>query len=311
MRRFPGVLDLEALYKLFRESKPIRFYPPEKLSAGGFLLDRETRRDVSAYATQTLCWRNRDGALVSDWLSGNEMNALFRHNVHETPANIFIPCGGRPRTLRDSNFEEFLDETGKPTAAAIVEGANLYLSSWGRSALEERGVLIIKDSSANKGGVICSSFEILCSLALPDEDFLAHKQQLVKEILEKLQDRAHDEATLLLETHAETKKPLTEISDEISKRINLFTDQLLEHLNNVQFPDNPHDPLLQCFLHYCPETLRNKYPERLLREIPDIHKKAVIASHIASRIVYKRGLNWFPSLVDILPLILQDHELLF
>ncbi len=306
----PHGLDLGACVELFREGKPIRFYPPEKLSVGGFLLDRENRREPTPYVQQTLCWRNRDGTIEADWLSGNEMNALYRNNVHQTEADIFIPCGGRPRTLRDTNYRDFLDKTGKPTSGAIVEGANLYLSPWARHHLEELGVLIIKDSSANKGGVICSSFEILCGLTLTDDEFLEHKEMLVQEILDRVKQCALDEARLMIREHEKEKKPLTEISEDISRRINYFTDQLLDYLMKIELSDNVRDPLIQCFLHYCPHTLREKYRSRLLHEIPDNHKKAVIASHIAARLVYRRGMTWFPTLVDILPLILHDRDLL-
>lgn len=305
----PLGLDLESCVSLFREAKPIRYYPPEKLSSGGFLLDKERRREPSPYLQQTLCWRKNEGRLVAHWISGNEMNALFRNNVHQTKADIFVPCGGRPRTLRDTNYKDFLDETGMPTARAIVEGANLYLSPWARHYLEEKGVVIIKDSSANKAGVICSSFEIICGLTLSDDEFLAHKAILVEEILERLRQCALDEAKLLLSTYQKTGKFLTDLSDEISKRINYFTDQLLDFLDGVELSDDPHDPLTRCFLNYCPRTLKEKFPQRLLMQIPQNHKKAIIASKIAARLVYQRGLDWFPTLVDILPLILQNKEL--
>ncbi len=48
---------------------------------------------------------------------------------------------------------------------AVVEGANIYFTSGARSELQKRGVLILKDSSANKTGVICSSFEIIARLS--------------------------------------------------------------------------------------------------------------------------------------------------
>lgn len=306
----PLGLDLDACAQLFLEGKPIRFYPPEKLSPGGFLLDRETRRETASHVHQILCWRNKEGSIISDWLSGNEMNALFRNNVHQTKADIFIPCGGRPRTLRDTNYKDFLDKDGNPTARAIVEGANLYLSPWARHYLEEKGVLIIKDSSANKGGVICSSFEILCGLALTDDEFLIHKHEIVQEILERLETCALDEARLLLTSYKESKKHLTELSEEISKRINHFTDQLLDYLEPLQLADDPKNPLIQCFLNYCPKILREKFQDKLLSNIPENHKKAVIASHIAARLVYRRGLDWLPTIVEILPIILQDKKLL-
>lgn len=300
----PGGLDLEEMVRLFKNGLSIRHYPPEKLSEGGFLLDRTRKRDASAYVQHTLCWRKEKGQVVQDWLSGNEMNRLFQRNVHETKADVFVPGGGRPRTLNEYNYTEFLDPIDHvPTSRAIIEGANLYLTPGARRALEELGCIIIKDSSANKGGVICSSFEVLCGLTLPDEELLKHKDVLVKEILEVLQARALDEARLLLKTHQETGSFLTDISDWISTRINAFTDQLFSYLEGIELSDDPNDPLIRCFLLYCPPYLRHHAMGRLLTEIPSTHKKAIIACHIAAQLVYHRGLAWSPSIVDILPLL--------
>lgn len=305
----PNGLDFASLAKLFHEGKSIRFYPPEKLSIGGILLDKESRREPTPYVQETLCWRNLEGITVSDWISGNEMNALYRNNVHQIETDIFLPCGGRPRTLREGNYRDFFNKEGKPTSRAIVEGANLYFSPLARYYLEEAGVLIVKDSSANKGGVICSSFEILCSLCLSDEEFLRHKEVLIREILERIKQCALNEARLLLSEHKKTGKPLTEISDDLSKRINYFTDQLLVHFETLSLSKDPQDPLIRCFLHYAPPTMSAQFQERLLSEIPENHKKAIIASHIASQLVYKRGMEWFPTLIDILPILLRDPSL--
>lgn len=302
----PKGLDLDILHELFKEGKSIRFYPPEKLSEGGFLLDTRTKREQTAYAQQTLCWRKINGKLTEDWLSGNEMNHLLRHNVHEVKADIFIPGGGRPRTLNENNYKDFLDETGAPTSKAVIEGANLYISPWARRSLEKLGLLIIKDSSANKGGVTCSSFEVLSSLALSEEEFLKEKPIIVAEILEIIKERAKEEARLMLKAHKETKAFLTDISEWISERINMYKDQLISHLQTVSLSNDPSDPLIRCLLNYCPPLLRNKYQQRILHEVPDVHKKAIIACHIASRVVYYRGLDWSPSLIDVLPLITQD-----
>lgn len=307
----PHGLDLAELDKLFLEGKSIRHYPHKRLSTGGFLLDRETKREPSPYTQQTLCWKNRDGTVIADWLSGNSMNALFRNNVHQTTADIFVPCGGRPRTLRESNYTDFLTPDGTPTSKAIVEGANLYLSQEARLQLEKRGALIIKDSSANKGGVICSSFEILCVLTLKEEEFLLHKKTIVTQVLKRLKEFAFNEARLLLDTHQKTQLPLTDLSEQISKRINLFTDQLLDYFEKIEISSNPDNPLTKCFLQYCPKFLREHHQAELLEHIPSNHKKAIIAAHIASRLVYHRGLDWFPTLVDILPLVLEDSDTLY
>lgn len=303
----PEGLDLAELVKLFYEEKPLNQYPAKKLNDGGFLLDTHQKKEQSAYITQTLCYRKEKNKLREDWLSGSEMNHLLRFNVHQVKTDIFVPGGGRPRTLNATNYQEFLDETGFPTARAIVEGANLYLTPDARHALEDLGVLIIKDSSANKGGVICSSFEVLAGLCLTEEEFVANKEAYMEEVLNIICETALDEAHLLLSTHNESNVPLTDLSDLISEQINTYTYQLLDYLEDYHL--SPNDPLIDCYLNYCPKLLTNNYKKRLLEDVPDIHKKAIIACFIASKMVYSRGLAWSPSIVDILPLISRDDAL--
>lgn len=305
----PNGLNLEELVRIFELEKPINHYNPEKLTEGAFLVDTQQKREQSNYSHQTLCWRRKDGKLVQDWLSGNEMNSLLRHNVHQTISDVFLPCGGRPATLNVNNYTDFLDLQNNPTSKIIVEGANLYLTSKARSELEKLGVLIVKDSSANKGGVIASSYEILCGLALSDEEMIQHHAKIVSETLKILELRSFEEAQLLLKTHKEHGTPLTEISDKISQKINLYTYQLLDYLETITLSNNPKDPLIHCFLSYCPQFLQDEFRDRLIQEVPDVHKKAIISCFLASRVVYRMGLNWSPTLVGILPILLSDPEL--
>ncbi len=305
----PQGLDLQELDALFKKGQAIRFYPPDKLHDGGFLLDLQTKRDESSYAQQTLCWRKENGKLTQEWLSGNEMNQLFRSNVHQTKADIFMPGGGRPRTLNDSNYTSYLDETGQPTSKAIVEGANLYLTPGARRALEKLGVIIMKDSSCNKGGVTCSSFEVLASLCLSEEEFLKEKKEYVQEVLEIIRKAALNEANLILDTHKATGAYCTELSEKVSERINLYKYQLLDHLDPLPLSNNPKDPLIRCLLTYCPPLLRKRYADRVL-QIPDIHKKAIISAFLASHLVYTRGLEWAPSIADVLDQVAQDPHII-
>lgn len=298
----PEGLDLKAMSDLFYKSLSIRSYPPEKLHEGGFLLDLKTRREESAYAQQTLLWKKQGGKAVQTYISGNEMNQLYRNNVHQVKTDVFVPGGGRPRTLNDTNYFSYLDETGKPTSKAIVEGANLYLTPGARRALEKLGVLIIKDSSCNKGGVICSSFEVLASLCMSAEEFIKEKPEYVKEVLEIIGKAAHNEARLLLDTHQKTGAFLTDISDQISERINLFKYQLLDYLETITLKD---PTLIECLLNYCPPLLQKKYKKGVLA-MPEIHKKAVIACYLASHLVYKRGIAWSPSIADVLPMVAKE-----
>lgn len=302
----PIGLNLKILVDLFKQGKPIRFYPPQLINPGGLLLDKHTKRCSTPLVQQTLCWRNIDGEVVEDWLSGSDMNYLLRHNVHKIKVDVFIPAGGRPRTLNGANVHDFLDEQGSPTARIIVEGANLYLDAAARHFLEKKGVLIVKDSSANKTGVICSSFEVLSGLTLGDTLFKVHKKELVDEILLRLERCVADEAKLLLSTHQATGHYLTDISDKLSSRINQFFRELLVYLEPLELPNDPQDPLIRCFLNYCLPTLRQFHQKALLREIPMPHKKAIIACYMASQMVYRRGLDWKPSIVDVLPLVLAE-----
>lgn len=299
-------LDLEVVKDLFYQGKGIRFYPPQKLSSGAFLVDRESKRYPSAYVQETLSWKNNGGHIVEDWLPGSDANQLLRKNVHQAKADLFIPAGGRPRTLNETNVTEFLDEFGKPTSKGIIEGANLYLTPKARRFLEEKGTLIIKDSSANKTGVICSSFEVLCGLALDEKTFLENKEKLVNEILERLKLCAENEASLLFRAHHETGEFLTSISDKISERINQYTYQLLDYLELVPLSNHYSDPMIHSFLAYCLPTLRENYTQTLIDEIPDHHKKAIISCYLAAKMVYTKGVEWSPSFVDILPLILSE-----
>jgi len=305
----PRGLDLSILADLFHESKPIAAYPPKKLNNGGFLLDLQTKKEQTAYTTKTLCWRKEKGKLVEEWLSGSDMNHLFRHNLHQVHTDIFIPAGGRPRTLNDHNYNDFIDSKGEPTSRAIIEGANLYLTPLARRELEKQGVIIIKDSSANKGGVICSSMEILAGLILTEEEFLKEKPELMGEILDIIAEKARNEAQLLLQTHSDTGEYLTDLSDKISEKINTYTYELLDYLDTIVLPSHPEDPLIKALLHFCPGILAKKYRERIITSLPTLHKKAIISCYIASRLVYTKGMKWQPSIVDVLPLIASDPHI--
>lgn len=307
----PEGLDLKILVDLFQKGLPIRNYPPEALSNGGFLLDTKTRKEQSRYVFHTLCYRKAQGKVKAHYLPGNEMNHLIRYTVHQTPADLFIPAGGRPRTLNETNYQDFLNTEGKPTSKLIVEGANLYITPWARRALEKLGTLVIKDSSANKGGVTCSSFEVLFSLVLSTEEFIKSKPKIVSEILKIIAQKSKEEALLLLQTHKETGVYLTEISEWISEKINSYKDQLLDYLKPLTLSSSLKDPFIECLAAYCPPFLKEHHFQKFLKRVPDTHKKAIIACYIASQIVYKKGLKWAPTLIDILPLLVKDNDVIF
>ncbi len=82
-----------------------------------------------------------------------------------------MPCGGRPSSVNINNWTRWINDNGEPRFKVIVEGANLFITQQARLRLEEKGVILYKDASANKGGVTSSSLEVLASLALTDEEW--------------------------------------------------------------------------------------------------------------------------------------------
>lgn len=136
------------------------------------------RQDISNFDTSKLS-ENGFRVLISDknitLPSGEKVKygESFRNLFHLHPLStteLFVPCGGRPRSINMSNVNQLLID-GKPKHQLIVEGANLFLTQEAREFLEAKGVKIIKDSSANKGGVTSSSYEVLVGLALSDSEF--------------------------------------------------------------------------------------------------------------------------------------------
>ena len=133
--------------------------------------------------------------------AGTDEGRRARDSMHNRiVADAFIPAGGRPSTLNAGNWEQFLLADGvTPSAPLIVEGANLFVTADARAALFARaGVRIVKDSSANKCGVICSSFEIASSMLLDEDEFTRVKPAVVADVLVRLRGLAKQEARALV-----------------------------------------------------------------------------------------------------------------
>ena len=271
----PSGLDLELLCTLFHESKPICYYPREMLSREGYVLkkSREASKKMTAGAIEPI--------------SDERAQEISDRAVHEIEADIFIPCGGRPNSLDEKSVLHFLNDAGMPTAKAIIEGANVYITQPARHFLEERGVIIIRDSSANKGGVISSSYEVLASLVLTEDEFLMHKEVIAQQILEKIGQFSEQEATRILNIHEKTKRACSLISRDISDRILEITDLILEWLSEKTLPNDPEDLLYKPLFAYCLPLLTTSFRDRLLAKVPDNHKKAIIATSVAAQLVYR------------------------
>ncbi len=223
-----------------------------------------------------------------------------RNTLHNTvAADLFLPCGGRPYTINDGNWEAFLGADGKPSAKAMVEGANIFLTPTARASLERAGLVVIKDSSANKGGVICSSYEVLAGLVISDAEFLADKPRYVREVVGIIRDRADDEARALLSawTRRGRQVGLSALSPQFSDEINRVSG-LLEPAINEHLDDQAFLPHWQRHLEaHCPGLLVEKFRDRLATRIP----RAAPRRHPRQAPGQPHGLQGGPDLVPDLP----------
>ena len=236
-------------------------------------------------------------------VSADEPGGLrIRNELHNTvEADLFIPSGGRPDTVNMSNWKQFLRRDGTPSARGIVEGANIFISADARHALEQAGVYVVPGPSANKTGVICSSYEILAGLILTDEEFLEIKDEYVSQLMDILRARARSEARLLMREFklAGGRRTVTELSYELSASINSLGDRVAEILESA-VDRVAEDPQLCDVLHaYCPAVLVQRYGERIVNDLPRQHQLALVAAFVAARMLYAEGLGWADRLVSV------------
>jgi len=192
-----------------------------------------------------------------------------------------------------------LDDEGKPRFRWIVEGANLFLTQEARLKLEEHGVKVFKDSSTNKGGVISSSLEVLAALALSDEEYVRlmvvppggkapdFRKQYIEETIAMIVTRADQEFDVLWSTHGKTGKPISELADSVSERINGITREVAKS-SLFENPGLRRATLLQ----HVPSVLMKAVGmETLMKRLPEAYQRAVAARSVASTFVYRKGLE--------------------
>jgi glutamate dehydrogenase len=262
-------------------------FDPAALGEGGFILYRTGRRMEGLKETHRRVSR-KAGNLLEEWLDIDDFYREYNNLVFTVPADLFIPAGGRPETIDGQNWRTFLDERGLPSARVIVEGANSFITPEARIQLQKSGVVIMRDASANKCGVISSSYEIIANLLLSEREFLEHKERYVRDVLAILEKRAEDEARLILRRRRESGNTqlYTEISDLISQNINSYYTRLFEF-----FSARPQlclqNPFRQAILNHLPAMLRETPAfRRRIRNLPVKYLCAILAAEIGSSLVY-------------------------
>ncbi len=275
----PAGLNREALQKmLFTEN--LDAYPSELLKGEGAYIIYCKPVFVKNEDKYRLL-KMKNGKLVEELLLRDAFMRIFQGTLHQA-ADIFIPCGGRPSTINISNWQDFCPN-GKPSARAIVEGANSFITPQARDLLQEAGIWIVKDASANKCGVITSSYEILSGLMLSDEEFRKDHEEIVSEVMGMLKKRATDEAEWLYSHFRRTGLRMTELTEKLSRAINAKNDEIKAFL--LANPGMMDDAII---FDHLPPFFKNKYPDRVKR-IPAQYLIAIASVELASRIVYRLG----------------------
>eukprot|EP01133_Synstelium_polycarpum_P011640 gene11640-13590_t len=260
-----------------------RYFDKTKLSAQGFFVD-VADNDIKLPSGEVI-----------------ESGLLFRNNFHLNPlavADIFVPCGGRPESVQLVNVNQLFTPSGESRFPIIVEGANLFFTQKARLMLEERGAIIFKDASANKGGVTSSSLEVLSALALSDEEFVMNMcvkdgvvpdfyNAYIKDVHHTIEENARLEFECIWKEHEKTKTPRSILTDLISNKINELDDSI----QTSPLWDNI-DLRKKIISQACPKVLLNLLGvDKIIERVPVAYVKAIFGSYLASRFVYQCGLS--------------------
>ena len=265
----PDGLDHEELLRLVELSHPIAEFDTSKLGPNGYMATIE----------------DPDGVHLRNTMHNRIMS------------DAFLPCGGRPATIHGGNWKNFLRDDGTPSSKVIVEGANLFLTPDARRELSSLGTLILKDSSANKCGVICSSFEIGACMLLEEEEFMEIKETFVEQVLVRLRALARCEAELLSRLHQHHPQwSLPEMSVRISKIMTRTSDSIIagwDSMNEAQLAN-----LQKLVLLHLPKSLTDLVGDALWSEMPATYLQWMMAKSLAARIVYREGFEYLETMED-------------
>ena len=285
----PEGIDRHELGRLILKQDVVDF-AAERLHPGGFMLFRQERRKegLQNLHRKVVCV---DSGVVESWITTDEFHAELENLVFSVSADLFLPCGGRPETIHGQNWQKLFAGDGTPTARVISEGANSFITPEARVEIQKRGIVVLRDASANKCGVISSSYEIIANLLMTEKEFLRNKTNYVKDVLSILDKRAADEANLIFKRYRENSGKLlyTEISRSLSMEINDHYAMLFSFFQSR--PELSEKRIFRkALLNHLPAFIREspKYRARV-KDLPPKIKHAVLSSEMACLIVYGGG----------------------
>ncbi|KAJ0393762.1 hypothetical protein ATCC90586_010406 [Pythium insidiosum] len=283
----PNGINRPELVALAEKRVPVSSFDTSKLSAGGYAV-LVSQNDVTLPSGEVV-----------------ENGVEFRNLFHLRPslcADFFVPCGGRPAAVNLNNVDKFMyREDGKTLRFKyIVEGANLFFTQDARLRLEDAGVILFKDASANKGGVTSSSLEVLAAMSMTDAEFAEHMQvdaatgkkpqfyaDYVKEVQDRIDLNARREFECIWAEKQRNGGYYSVISNHLSERITELSVKIQQSSlwDNVKVRETI---LADGF----PQILIQKIGrDELIRRLPESYTRALFASQLASRFVYTVGLS--------------------
>jgi len=279
----PNGLDRQELLKLAKNRVMIAQYDINKLSKDGYrILVDENNVNLPS------------GEVVPN-------GTTFRNTFHlrKPEYDVFVPCGGRPESIDLGTVGRLIGQDGKSLVPYIVEGANLFITQDAKLRLEKAGCILYKDASANKGGVTSSSLEVLAALSLDDQTFVEHMcmkdngsipqfyQDYVKQVQNKIKENATLEFEAIWREHEITGERRSILSDTLSVAITKMDEELQK---STLWDDVPfrHSVLSEAL----PTLLLEKIGlKTILDRVPDNYLRAIFGSFLASRFIYKHGIN--------------------
>eukprot|EP00759_Apiculatamorpha_spiralis_P058410 PhF_6_TR9199/c0_g1_i1/m.14401/K15371/GDH2; glutamate dehydrogenase len=278
-------LNKEELINLGNSGKSIRDYDLKKSSPSAFRITKDQKGFTCPFTKHVI---DNAETYVTNFLQ----NPPFT-------ADILVLCEPRLYPVSQSHLNECFTEDGKPKIPIVIEAINMAYTEDMRLNLEERGYVLFKDASANKGAVICSSFEVLAALAFTPSEFLENMcpsasgnvSAFRKEFVEECKyfvKRFSKEEFDHIEREVTRGGLRTQISNSTTKKIRRIEDEMQKDEFFIKRPQLVERALKSAI----PKSLIDKLTLPLLMSrVPEAMLRSVFATEIARQYVYRQGLQ--------------------
>ena len=295
----PKGLDKKELTKIafMRHTSPRAnslLYPKGKLSKDGFMLVRLSKNVKLPDGTLI-----EDGAMFHKTFLTNPENRKF---IAKANIKAFIPCGGFKDTINGANVKNFLANFKE--LKYIVEGANVFFDDSARRYIAKSSdIKQIKDSTANKGGVMSSSLaEVLTAFLLGNSydqvllNDVNTRWGLIKNVNSIIQKCSCAETQTLIDIYEKNKKsiPLFVLSVDTSEAILALQDKFEANLDKIL---GKKEIVWKILEQYIPEVLIKKLgKEKIVTTLNSVelqpYRDAILTKKLAAMAFYKFAIDW-------------------